>query len=120
MGVTLSYGEIERARPPSARSCATGLGLAPGERVALMLPNLLQYPVALIGALRAGLAVVNVNPLYTASELQLPARRLGRRGGGRARELRAHRWSTRSPARACATSSPRRWATSSRRRSAGW
>jgi long-chain acyl-CoA synthetase len=70
MGVTLTYGELER------RSAAFGAflrgrpGLAPGERVAIMLPNVLQYPVALIGALRAGLTVVNVNPLYTASELR--------------------------------------------------
>ena len=47
-----------------------GLGLARGERVALMMPNLLQYPVALLGVLRAGCVVVNVNPQYTARELQ--------------------------------------------------
>ncbi|MGZ5198763.1 MAG: AMP-binding protein [Telluria sp.] len=46
------------------------LGLGRGERVALMMPNLLQYPVALLGALRAGCVIVNVNPLYTARELQ--------------------------------------------------
>ena len=45
-----------------------GLGLEKGDRVALMMPNLLQYPVALFGVLRAGLVVVNVNPQYTASE----------------------------------------------------
>jgi long-chain acyl-CoA synthetase len=47
-----------------------GLGLGRGERVALMMPNLLQYPVALLGALRAGCVIVNVNPMYTARELQ--------------------------------------------------
>jgi long-chain acyl-CoA synthetase len=47
-----------------------GLGLGRGERVALMMPNLLQYPVALLGVLRAGCVVVNVNPMYTARELQ--------------------------------------------------
>jgi long-chain acyl-CoA synthetase len=70
MGVTLSYGEIEQRSAAFGAFLRERLGLAPGERVALMLPNVLQYPVALIGALRAGLAVVNVNPLYTASELR--------------------------------------------------
>ncbi|MCK9509506.1 MAG: AMP-binding protein [Pigmentiphaga sp.] len=46
-----------------------GQGLKPGDRVALMMPNLLQYPVALIGVLKAGMTVVNVNPLYTDTEL---------------------------------------------------
>ncbi len=44
-------------------------GLEPGDRIALMMPNLLQYPIALIGALRAGLVVVNTNPLYTPREM---------------------------------------------------
>jgi long-chain acyl-CoA synthetase len=70
MGVTLAYGEIERLSAAFGAFLRERLGLAPGERVAIMLPNVLQYPVALIGALRAGLAVVNVNPLYTASELR--------------------------------------------------
>jgi long-chain acyl-CoA synthetase len=70
MGVTLSYGEIERRSAAFGAFLRGRLGLAPGERVAIMLPNVLQYPVALIGALRAGLTVVNVNPLYTASELR--------------------------------------------------
>ncbi|MGE2624708.1 AMP-binding protein, partial [Escherichia coli] len=47
-----------------------GLGLQKGDRVALMMPNLLQYPVALFGILRAGMIVVNVNPLYTPRELE--------------------------------------------------
>ena len=69
MGVTLSYAQTDKL----ARDFAVylqGLGLGPGARVAIMLPNLLQYPVALFGALRAGLVVVNVNPLYTARELK--------------------------------------------------
>jgi len=70
MGVTLSYGEIERRSAAFGAYLRRDLALAPGERIALMLPNLLQYPIALIGALRAGLAVVNVNPLYTAPELR--------------------------------------------------
>jgi long-chain acyl-CoA synthetase len=68
MGTTLSYGELE------ANSRAFGAwlqhhGLKPGERIAIMLPNLLQYPIAMFGALRAGLVIVNTNPLYTATEL---------------------------------------------------
>ncbi|MDH4325033.1 MAG: AMP-binding protein [Betaproteobacteria bacterium] len=70
MGVTLTYGEVERRSAAFGAFLRRDLGLAPGERIAIMLPNLLQYPVALIGALRAGLAVVNVNPLYTAPELR--------------------------------------------------
>jgi long-chain acyl-CoA synthetase len=69
MGVALSYGEVDALSRDFAAYLRNGLGLAPGERVAIMLPNLLQYPVALAGVLRAGLVVVNVNPLYTASEL---------------------------------------------------
>ena len=69
MGVALSFGEVDALSRDFAAYLRNGLGLAPGERVAIMLPNLLQYPVALAGVLRAGLVVVNVNPLYTASEL---------------------------------------------------
>ena len=69
MGTTLSYGEVDALSRNFAGYLRNDLGLAPGERVAIMLPNLLQYPVALVGALRAGLVVVNVNPLYTADEL---------------------------------------------------
>jgi long-chain acyl-CoA synthetase len=70
MGVTLSYGELERLSAAWGGFLRHGLGLAPGERLAIVLPNLLQYPVALLGALRAGIVVVNVNPLYTAAEMQ--------------------------------------------------
>ena len=69
MDTTLSYGEVDALSRDFAGYLRNDLGLAPGERVAIMLPNLLQYPVALVGALRAGLVVVNVNPLYTADEL---------------------------------------------------
>lgn len=70
-GTVLTYGEIERLSAAFAAFLSGGLGLRRGERAAIMLPNLLQYPVALIGALRAGLVVVNVNPLYTPRELEL-------------------------------------------------
>jgi long-chain acyl-CoA synthetase len=69
LGATLTYGEVERLSRAFAAFLAQELGLSRGDRVAIMLPNLLQYPVVLFGALRAGLAVVNVNPLYTAREL---------------------------------------------------
>ena len=69
MGVTISYGELDRLSR-NFGAYLQALGLRRGDRVAIMLPNLLQYPVALFGALRAGLVVVNVNPLYTARELQ--------------------------------------------------
>ena len=70
MGVTLRYGEVERLSGAFGAFLRRELGLAPGERFAIVLPNLLQYPVALLGALRAGITVVNVNPLYTAAEMQ--------------------------------------------------
>ncbi len=69
MGKTLSFAEMER------HSAAFGAflqaqGLKPGTRIAMMMPNVLQYPIAMMGALRAGLTIVNVNPLYTARELE--------------------------------------------------
>jgi long-chain acyl-CoA synthetase len=70
MGVSMSYARLEALSRDFAAYLQKVLGLKKGERLAIMLPNLLQYPVALFGALRAGLAVVNVNPLYTASELR--------------------------------------------------
>ena len=69
MGVALTYGEVDALSRDFAAFLRGNLGLQQGDRVALMMPNLLQYPVALAGVLRAGLVVVNVNPLYTASEL---------------------------------------------------
>ncbi len=69
MGKTISFGELDKL----SRDFAAWLqakGLKKGDRVALMMPNVLQYPVALFGTLRAGLTVVNVNPLYTPRELE--------------------------------------------------
>ncbi|PKL93627.1 MAG: long-chain-fatty-acid--CoA ligase, partial [Gemmatimonadetes bacterium HGW-Gemmatimonadetes-1] len=69
MGTTMTYGELEQA----TRNFAAWLqhqGLQRGDRIALMMPNVLQYPVALLGAMRAGLVVVNTNPMYTARELR--------------------------------------------------
>ena len=69
-GVSLTYGEVDRLSRDFAAFLQSGCGLARGERVAVMMPNILQYPVALFGILRAGLVVVSVNPLYTARELE--------------------------------------------------
>ena len=70
LGVSLSYDELDRRSREFGAWLQHEAGLKRGDRVAIMLPNLLQYPVALFGALRAGMVVVNVNPLYTARELQ--------------------------------------------------
>jgi long-chain acyl-CoA synthetase len=69
MGKTLTYAELDRMSMRFACYLQNKLGLTRGERVAIMLPNILQYPVAMCGIFRAGLVVVNVNPLYTAREL---------------------------------------------------
>lgn len=70
MGRTLDYSELDRLSMRFACYLQNTLGLTRGERVAIMLPNILQYPVAMCGIFRAGLVVVNVNPLYTARELE--------------------------------------------------
>lgn len=70
MGKTLSYSDLNHLSMRFASFLQQELGLMRGERVAIMLPNILQYPVAMCGIFRAGLVVVNVNPLYTARELR--------------------------------------------------
>lgn len=70
MGKTLTYKEIDRLSLKFASYLQNQLGLRKGDRVALMMPNILQYPVALFGILRAGMVAVNVNPLYTPRELE--------------------------------------------------
>ncbi|GAB3242034.1 acyl-CoA synthetase family protein [Chitinimonas naiadis] len=67
---TMSYGEIEEGSRDLGAYLQQALKLAKGERVAVMMPNLLQYPICVFGVLRAGLTVVNVNPLYTPRELE--------------------------------------------------
>src|SRR5512139_1782483 len=69
LGTTLTYAELDRRSSEFAAYLLGLPGMGRGERVAVMAPNLLQYPVALFGILRAGLIVVNVNPLYTPREL---------------------------------------------------
>ena len=70
LGHTMSYAELDRQSRAFAAFLQGLPGMAKGERVAIMAPNLLQYPVALFGILRAGMIVVNVNPLYTPRELE--------------------------------------------------
>jgi long-chain acyl-CoA synthetase len=69
-GRKLSYGQIDEMSRQFAGYLTGVLKLSKGDRIAIMMPNLLQYPIALFGALRAGLVVVNTNPLYTAPELK--------------------------------------------------
>lgn len=69
MGKTLTFQQLDEATQAVAAYYQLQLKLKKGDRIALMMPNILQYPVALFGALRAGLTVVNVNPLYTEREL---------------------------------------------------
>ncbi|MBW1990235.1 MAG: long-chain-fatty-acid--CoA ligase [Deltaproteobacteria bacterium] len=70
MGKNITYSELDGLSKKFASYLQNQLGLSRGDRVAIMMPNILQYPVALFGILRAGMIVVNVNPLYTARELK--------------------------------------------------
>lgn len=70
MGKVLTYAEVDELTKALAAYLVHGAGLKAGDRIAIMMPNLLQYPIALFGALRAGLIVVNTNPLYTDRELE--------------------------------------------------
>ncbi len=70
MGATLSFAQLDELSRAFAAWLQHKSGLAAGDRVALMMPNILQYPIALFGVLRAGMVVVNTNPLYTARELE--------------------------------------------------
>src|SRR3990167_6652856 len=69
LGKTITYNQLDKYSRDFAAFLQQVLKLKKGDRVAIMLPNVLQYPVAMFGALRAGLVVINVNPLYTADEL---------------------------------------------------
>ncbi|ACR68803.1 long-chain-fatty-acid--CoA ligase FadD [Edwardsiella ictaluri] len=70
MGQIMTFRKLEERSRAFAAYLQNGLGLQKGDRVALMMPNLLQYPIALFGILRAGMVAVNVNPLYTPRELE--------------------------------------------------
>lgn len=69
MGVTMTYGEVDKLSKDFA-AYLQSIGMAKGDRIAIQMPNLLQFPVAFFGALRAGLTVVNTNPLYTPREME--------------------------------------------------
>ena len=70
MGVELTYGEVDKLSRDFAAYLQSVLKLPQGSRIAIMMPNVLQYPICMFGALRAGYTVVNVNPLYTPRELE--------------------------------------------------
>ena len=70
MGVTLTYAELDRLSAAFGAYLQKHTDLKPGDRIAVQMPNILQYPIAVFGALRAGLIVVNTNPLYTAREMR--------------------------------------------------
>src|SRR6267378_6170858 len=70
LGGSLTYGEVDKLSSDFAAYLQKDLGLKKGERIAIQMPNLLQFPVAFIGALKAGLIVVNTNPLYTPREME--------------------------------------------------
>ncbi|GLO53004.1 long-chain-fatty-acid--CoA ligase [Pseudomonas putida] len=70
LGVTLTYAELERHSAAFAAWLQQHTDLKPGDRIAVQMPNVLQYPIAVFGALRAGLIVVNTNPLYTEREMR--------------------------------------------------
>jgi len=69
-GKSLTYGDVDKLSQQFASYLLNDLQLKKGDRVAIMMPNCLQYPIAIFGVLRAGLSVVNVNPLYTPRELK--------------------------------------------------
>ena len=69
MGTSITYHQLDKLTQAFAAYLTETLSCKAGDRVAIMMPNLLQYPICLFGALRAGLTVVNVNPLYTRREL---------------------------------------------------
>ncbi|AMO74968.1 long-chain-fatty-acid--CoA ligase FadD1 [Pseudomonas citronellolis] len=70
LGKTLTYGELYRLSGDFAAYLQNDTDLQPGDRIAVQLPNVLQYPIVVFGAMRAGLIVVNTNPLYTAREME--------------------------------------------------
>ncbi|CAM2008354.1 long-chain-fatty-acid--CoA ligase [Acanthopleuribacter pedis] len=80
MGKTIKYAELDLLSAQFAAYLQNTLKLKKGDRFALMMPNILQYPVALFGILRAGLIVVNVNPLYTPRELEHQLKDSGAKG----------------------------------------
>ncbi len=79
MGVTLTYAQLDQHSAAFAAWLQQHTELKPGDRIAVQMPNILQYPIAVFGAMRAGLIVVNTNPLYTAREMRHQFRDSGAR-----------------------------------------
>ena len=96
LGTSLTYAELDHKARCFAAYLQCELNVKPGDHIALMLPNIVQYPVALFGALLAGAVIVNVNPMYTPRELvhqlndfkfcQHPAEITSRNSGDRTRD----------------------------------
>ncbi|MDD8058456.1 AMP-binding protein [Shewanella metallivivens] len=80
MDVSITYQQLEQQATEFAAYLQNDLGLVKGDKFAIMIPNVLQYPIALFGALISGLTVVNVNPLYTARELEHQLKDSGAKG----------------------------------------
>src|SRR5690606_28697017 len=80
MGKTLTYRELDHHSRQFANYLRQHTDLQPGDRIALQMPNILQFPIAVIGACRAGLVLVNTNPLYTAREMKHQFKDSGARG----------------------------------------
>ncbi|MGB3622679.1 MAG: AMP-binding protein [Ketobacter sp.] len=70
MGVTITYGELDKLSADFAAYLQNHTDLKPGDRIAVQMPNLIQYPIVTFGAMRAGLIVVNTNPMYTTREME--------------------------------------------------
>lgn len=70
IGVTITYKELDKLSRDFASFLQNETNLKPGDRIAIQMPNLVQYPIVVFGAMRAGLVVVNTNPLYTAREME--------------------------------------------------
>lgn len=70
MGASITYGQLDELSANFAAFLMNDLKMQKGDRIALQMPNLLQYPICVIGALKAGLVVVNTNPLYTSREME--------------------------------------------------
>jgi len=79
MGQVVTYGEVDKLSTWFG-AYLHSRGLKPGDRFAIMMPNLLQYPIAVFGALKAGLVIVNTNPLYTAREMEYQFKDSGVKG----------------------------------------
>jgi len=69
MGADLTYNDLEK-HSYALGAYLQSVGLNPGDKVALMMPNILQYPISILGVLKAGMILVNTNPLYTPVEME--------------------------------------------------